>query len=150
MIPKPNNSPRLIYDARAANYFLSQLNYILPNLQDPLIRGFKFVAKVDLTHSFMHLPIDEKFQSVCGFKGPDGTLYRWIKLVWGSSCAPFIMQRFSEIFTVYVNKHTNSLIIVYADDFLILANEYHDCLTATSLLVKTLEKAGVEINADKS
>jgi hypothetical protein len=90
VVPKPNGAPRLIYDGRPLNYFLESHPYVLPTVQLPLTDGCRWMGKVDISHAFLHFEVSDQLKRLQGFRH-NGKVYRWTKLIWGTSAAPYIM-----------------------------------------------------------
>ena len=53
------------------------------------------MAKVDLSHAFMHFDISDYFGKYTGFSF-DGEFYHYKKLPWGTTVAPYVLQAFTE------------------------------------------------------
>lgn len=119
LIIKENKAPRIIYDGRTMNRFLKEETFQLPDAALPLKEQFEWCAKVDLKHAFMHFPVSEKFAQYQGVIF-NGKIYRYKKLAWGTSFAPFALQSFSSLIVRHLKEKFNKInAYVYMDDFLI-------------------------------
>ncbi len=91
IIPKKDGTPRLVFNGSDINYLFKNANYPLPAVQYALAAGGKYFSKTDLYHAFMHFPIVEKLKPYFCFRSPDGQLYRWDVMIWGTNFAPAFM-----------------------------------------------------------
>ena len=74
---------------------------------------------MDLKHAFMHFPVSDKFAQYQGVIFDD-KIYRYKKLAWGTSFAPFALQSFSSLIARYLKEKFDKIhAFVYMDDFLI-------------------------------
>lgn len=80
----------MIHDGTPANVLTESKPYILPTVQQALVDGFVWLAKVDLENAYVSWKVDEQLARHQCFRDTRGNLLRWINLIWGTNVAPEI------------------------------------------------------------
>ena len=93
-VVKRDGSVRICWDYKlTANQVTSTDTYPLPRIEDLFasLSGGKVFSKLDLTHAYQQVPLDEesKFTTVNTHKG----LYHYTRLLFGIASVPSIFQR---------------------------------------------------------
>lgn len=95
-LPKKNGDFRLVFTAENINRFVFRdLSFPLPDAASILRHNFAWMAKVDLSHAFMHFDLSPTLQSYCGVKILDKE-WKYLKLPWGTAFGPYVLQTFTE------------------------------------------------------
>lgn len=66
-MPKKNGSHRIVHDLRALNKFFVPPEIKYPNFYAPIIKGYRFYAKVDIQDCFLQFKLEEEFSKYFGF-----------------------------------------------------------------------------------
>ncbi len=143
--PKPNGRLRVCMDPRYLNEFLVRAVHPFPDVEQVFssIRGAKIFSKIDLTHGFWNLRLDEYSSNLCVFSTPWGR-FRYRRLPFGVSPAPEVFHR---VVADVIKGLPN--VIHYIDDILIFAatREEHDALV--NEIIRRLKRVGFAICRDK-
>ena len=88
-VRKPDGSIRLCVDMRAVNQLVADEYYTLPTLETltAKLNGSKIFSVLDLTNAFHHVELEENSRDITTFKGPDGKLNRYRRLMFGLKTA---------------------------------------------------------------
>lgn len=159
-IPKPDGDVRLIHDCsrpagRAVNdYCTSNWHQKFSRVDDAasLMTQGCFFAKVDLRSAYRSVKINEESQKVTGLKWNFGgkTVYlRDTKLPFGAKLSPGIFHRLTQAVKRMMARKGYNLMVVYLDDFLIIAESQAQCADALNCLVQLLRKLGFAIHWGK-
>ena len=159
-IPKPDGDVRLIHDCsrppgKAVNDYCSsdwkQTFSRIDNASSLMTEGCYF-AKVDLKSAYRSVKISDHSQTVTGFawnfNGKDVYL-RDIKLPFGAKLSVGIFHRLTQAVKRMMERRGYDLLIVYLDDFLIIANSQEECAAALRCLIQLLGKLGFAIHWGK-
>lgn len=91
LIPKKNNGIRLVFTGENINRFVFRdLSFPLPDAAILLRYNFAWMAKVDLSHAFMHFPMSEEIQRYLGVEIGD-KFWHYKRMPWGASYAPYVL-----------------------------------------------------------
>ncbi|MEW8548538.1 MAG: reverse transcriptase domain-containing protein [Candidatus Thiodiazotropha sp.] len=161
VIPKGDGDVRLIHDCsrptgRAVNDYCSsewhQKFSTVDNAAALMKQGCYF-AKVDLKSAYRSVSISERSQKVTGFKwtfGNQQAVYlRDTKLCFGAKLSPGIFHRLTQAVRRMMARKGYDLVVVYLDDFLIMADSKEICAAALQCLVQLLRKLGFAIHWGK-
>ena len=112
-----------------------------------------FMAKVDLRSAYRSVPIHKDCYEATGlrwtFTGQDEPTYLIdTRLPFGASMSPGVFQRLTSSVQRMMRRR-GFCVLVYLDDFLVLAETAEDCFVAFTVLVDLLQKLGFTINWDK-
>ncbi|XP_026677095.1 uncharacterized protein LOC113466147 [Diaphorina citri] len=147
---KANGSPRPIFNLSHLNGFLKLRRFrLLNHLKVPaFLRPNDFLAKIDLSDAYCHLPVKEGHQRFLAFRFGE-TTYAWTCLPFGLASAP---QAFSQLtnWVASVLRSQGIRIIVYLDDFLIAASSPASLELHTQLTLDLLLSLGWQVNFQKS
>lgn len=118
------------------------------------IKPGSYCAKVDLSSAYRSVPISKDDYCATGlkwkFSGCDSFTYMYdSKLCFGSSKAPGIFQRITESVCRMLKRRGHKCVLVYLDDFIIIADTYKECVDAFKCLLDLLQNLGFCINWKK-
>ena len=100
------------------------------------LRKGQWGAKVDLKHTYFHIPLSEKFEHYIGFSFADG-IFRFEAMPFGVNVAPQVFTHFVKVLL----KHWCSQGITvygYLDDLLIVASSHDGCIAHWNIVHQTL------------
>ena len=119
--------------------------YPLPQIEELLITvaGGKIFSKLDLSHAYLQLQLDEASQEYVTINTYRG-LYRYTRLPFGVSSAPAIFQRTMEILL-----RDLPMVVVYIDDILVAGRLQEEHLTNFAQVLQRLEEAGMRLKKEK-
>jgi hypothetical protein len=146
IIPKKNNTVRLITDFCGLNKCLIRKPYPIPKVPD-IFRGmekFKYATTIDLNMGYYSMPLDEEAKKTCVISLPWG-LYRYEVLPQGIKPA-------TDIFQQRMNALHYDLkdIDTFLDDIMALGYSTFDAhLEQVTEVLKRLLAAGMQVNAKK-
>ena len=126
---------------------------ILEDALDFLKPGY-YMAKIDLRHAYRSVHIHPSNYQATGlkrnFSGSDHFIYFVdTRLLYGGRRAPGIFNGLTQAVKRMMARRGNKMIIVYLDDFLIIALSFAQCLEAYECLLELLCKLGFEISWKK-
>lgn len=108
-----------------------------------------YFAKVDLKSAYRSIKISYHSQTVTGFawnfNGKDVYL-RDTKLPCGAKLSVGIFHRLTQAVKRMMERRGYDLLIVYLDDFLIIANSQEECAAELLCLIQLLRKLGFAIH----
>lgn len=161
-IPKKDSSKvRLIHDASrpfgsALNDFATTDRFKYQSLQDAmdLVTKGSYFAKVDLANAYRSVKIHPSNYKATGlkwrFKGDKQVTYMIDeRLPFGASKSPEIFNRLTQAVRVIMACKGYSNIVVYLDDFFIVARTYRQCVATLNELLRLLRLLGFQINYNK-
>ncbi|MEW8544940.1 MAG: reverse transcriptase domain-containing protein [Candidatus Thiodiazotropha sp.] len=159
-IPKPDGDVRLIHDCsrpsgKSVNdYCSSEWGQKFSRVDDAaaLMTDGCYFAKVDLKSAYRSVKISESSQKATGLKWNfDGTevFLRDSRLCFGAKLSPGIFHRLTQAVKRMMARRGFDLLIVYLDDFLIIADSKEKCATALNCLIQLLRKLGFSIHWGK-
>ena len=136
-------------DLRPLNRHLRYEHFKMEGLHTvrDLLRRRDFMAKVDLSDYFFHLPIPLEHREYFRFMW-QGKKYQCTAMPFGLAPAPRLATKILQP----VIRHLRSMgvrLVVYIDDVLVLARSQEECLRHTQLLVDTLHHFGFGVHPDK-
>ncbi len=160
VIEKPDGGVRLIHDgsqpagASMNDYATLDTHYRFQTVDDAakLMWPGYFMAKVDLKSAYRSVPISQHSQNFTGLQWQFGsqTVYmRDCRLPFGSKLAPGHFHRITQSVKRMMLRRGYSSIVVYLDDFWIIAPTRAACQEAQSVLIKLLRKLGFQISWTK-
>ena len=136
-------------DLRPLNRHLRYEHFKMEGLHTvrDLLRRRDYMAKVDLSDYFFHLPIKPEDRQYFRFMW-QGKKYQCTAMPFGLAPAPRLATKILQP----VVRHLRSMgvrLVVYIDDILVLARSQDECLRHTQLLVDTLHHFGFGVHPDK-
>ena len=161
-IPKKDTGKiRIIHDCSrpagsALNDFSSNNAFKYQSLQDAvdLIQAGDFLAKVDLSNAYRVVKINKDDYPATGLKwtftGKDKPTYMIdTRLPFGASKSPEIFNDLTQAVRRIMAARGHPQIIVYLDDFLVVARTKNECFSAMNDLMSVLRMLGFRINYNK-
>lgn len=159
-IPKPDGDVRLIHDCsrpvgHAVNdYCSSDWGQKFSRIDDAaaLMSEGCYLAKVDLKSAYRSVKISQNSQTVTGFQWNFNgrTIYmKDTKLPFGAKLSVGIFHRLTQAVKRMMARKGYDQIIVYLDDFLIIAESKEKCAEALNSLIQLLRKLGFAIHWGK-
>ena len=145
-VVKTDRSIRICGDYKVTVNQAAKLDkYPLPWIDDIFasLEGGKIFSKLDLTHAYHQVPLDEaskKFTTINTRKG----LYQYTRLPFGVSSAPAIFQRMMEGLLQGIPN-----VSVYLDDILIAGKTEQDYLAILEKTLPRLQNAGIRLKRCK-
>lgn len=160
MLPKPDGGTRLIHDgsqpagASMNDYATLDTHYRFQTIDDAakLMAPGWYMAKVDLKSAYRSVPISQHSQHFTGLKwnfGDKTVYFKDSKLPFGSKLAPGIFHRITQSVKRMMAKRGFQCVVVYLDDFFILAPTRAACQHAQTVLIQLLRKLGFQISGKK-
>ncbi|MEW8547235.1 MAG: reverse transcriptase domain-containing protein [Candidatus Thiodiazotropha sp.] len=159
-IPKPDGDVRLIHDCsrptgKAVNdYCTSEWHQKFSRVDDAaaIMTPGCFFGKVDLRSAYRSVKISQESQKVTGFKwnfeGKDLYL-KDTRLPFGGKLSPGIFHRLTQAVKRMMGRKGFNLLIVYLDDFLVMADSKEACAKALLCLIQLLRRLGFAIHWGK-
>ncbi len=160
-IPKSDGGVRIIHDASmpigsSLNDFAAQEEKLKFQTVDDAVALMTegcYMAKVDLKAAYRSIPISKDSQQFTGLKWKFGSQTHYMydtKLPFGARLAPGIFTRITQsVKRMLQRKNINASVVVYLDDFLVLAASFEECLQALNILIALLRRLGLNINWKK-
>ena len=159
-IPKPDGDVRLIHDCsrpagKAVNDYCTtdwHQKFSTVDSAAALMTEGCFFAKADLRSAYRSVKISDKSQKVTGFKWNFGDQEIYLKdtrLPFGGKLSPSIFHRITQAVKRMMARKGFNLLVVYLDDFLIIAESKEACAQALNCLIQLLRKLGFAIHWGK-
>ena len=119
--------------------------YPLPRIEElfTAVAGGKIFSKLDLSHAYLQLQLDETSQEYVIINTHRG-LYRYTRLPFGVSSAPAIFQR-----TMETLLRDLPMVVVYTDNILVAGKSQEEHLTNLAQVLQRLEDAGMRLKKEK-
>ena len=146
VVPKKDGQTRLCGDYKVTvNPVLEVDQYPLPKPEDLLasLSGGAGFSKLDLTHAYNQMELDEQSQTLVTLNTHRG-LYRYRRPPFGIASAPALFQK-----TMDVILQSMSHVICYIDDILITGANLEEHLANLEEVLKRLHEHGVRLRKDK-
>lgn len=161
-IPKPNkNEIRLIHDCsrpqgQAVNDFISTNSFKFQTLDDAikLLGPNYYMGKIDLKHAYRSVPIHRSNYEATGLKwrftsDEHDTFFYDKRLPFGAKSSPEIFHRLTQAVRRMMARRGFHDLVVYLDDFLVVAPTKDECVQAFTTLSKLLTDLGFELSKHK-
>ena len=150
LVPKPENKWRPVIDLSVVNTYLHVPTFKMETAE--VIRASlqvgEWVASIDLTDAYFHVPIHPKFQKYLRFH-VQGQAYQFRALPFGIATAPLEFTRVvKEVKFIALSQGVQ--IHQYLDDWLVRAKDPDSCARDVQKLVNLVEKLGWIVNLKKS
>ena len=144
---KNDGSLRICGDfSSTVNKFLDPVQTPLPTVDDTISRigHAQVFSKIDLSHAFLQLNLDESSKQYTVINTVDG-LYQYNNLCFGLTASPSIFQSF-------ITKTLSNIknLIIYQDDVLVLTPDHKSHVETLRKVLNALKDAGIKINSSKS
>jgi hypothetical protein len=152
IVPKKGDGARLVVDGRETNAHFASGKFGLPNAKSILTMVGTWYAKIDLRSAFTHADMDPESSEYFLIRHPNGELFKFRKMIFGTNFAPEIQQKLVEPFCNALKDHFNQRIDaqVYLDDFVIQGNDKQVVAQAIVYLKALLAKNGFQVKESKS
>jgi hypothetical protein len=160
-IPKDENSIRVIHDGSrpfgyAMNSYATLRSERFQTIDDAckLAKPNYWCAKLDLKSAYRSVPIHKDDYKVTGLKWQfaedlEPTYLFDSRLPFGSTLAPSHFHRLSQAIGRCLRRHGWSDVVVYIDDFLIVAPTYEQCNQALHCLIRLVRRLGFYVSWNK-
>ncbi len=111
--------------------------------------GKRFFLKLDAMHVFWAIPLDEESKKLMVFQTHEG-VFAWSRLTMGCRPASQVQQTaFHNAMDKYMPPEFWHHIALYADDMVAGADTLEELFEIYKALVITLDKAGIQVKANK-
>ncbi|KAL5516532.1 hypothetical protein EMCRGX_G001892 [Ephydatia muelleri] len=143
---KSDGSLRLCGDYKVTvNSVANVESYPLPRINDLLgsLTGGKVFSKLDLSHAYLQLPLDEKSKEYVTITTHKG-LFRYNRMPFGVASAPAIFQRTMERILQGI-PHVH----VYIDDILVADSTEKEYLVTLEKVMSRLGECGIRLTRTK-
>lgn len=146
LIPKKDNTARLVSDFRKLNTVLEDSQFPLPMIKEVLTRrqGFNYVTCLDLTSQFYHFELTNKAKEYCTITTPFG-LYRYNRLPMGVKNSP----AFAQSVMVHVLQHFENVEVFIDDIAVFTTGTFEDHCNKLAAVLKVLMDNGFSIKPKK-
>ena len=107
-----------------------------------------FYIKFDFKHAFFNIPLAEKSKFITNLNF-DNTFYRFNRLPFRISVAPFVMQRFLNAVTKTIKKYT-PYVWGHIDDMLVASDNFKLLKVISAMYQELLKRVNWTLNTEKS
>uniref|UniRef100_A0A0K0FTD4 Reverse transcriptase domain-containing protein n=1 Tax=Strongyloides venezuelensis TaxID=75913 RepID=A0A0K0FTD4_STRVS len=143
---------RIIVDCRNLNSVVNVEKFTYESIEfvSSLIYSDKlFMTSIDLSSAYHAIYIHKDSQYLLCFKFRD-RIYKFYRLIFGLSTAPYIFQRILKIPLNKFRERPSILLSSYLDDIILIARERNNLHEETKALYQLPNKCGFNINNEKS
>ena len=150
LVPKPGNCWRPVIDLSCLNKFLAKSKFKMetPESIRASLRKNEWVTSIDLTDTYLHIPIHPQSQKYLRFHHK-GISYQFTSLPFGLATAPLIFTSIvKEVRLLALQQRI--CIHQYLDDWLIRVPSKEECHTQTQKLLNLIRDLGFVVNLKKS
>lgn len=150
IVPKPDGSVRLILNLKKLNKFIHTEHFKIEDLKlvTRLLEKDYFLMSVDLQDAYYLVNVHEDDRKFLRFEFM-GQLYEFNCLPFGLCTAPFLFTKIMKP-VVYLMRLLGLLILIYIDDFIILAKSYKIAMYNFNVVKYILENLGFILNLRKN
>ena len=119
--------------------------YPIPRIEELFtsLSGGKTFSKLDLSHAYLQIPLDEQSQEYVTINTHKG-LFRYTRLPFGIASAPSIFQRVMENLLQGIPR-----VCVYLDDILVTGATEQEHLANLAQVLQRLRSAGIRLKQSK-
>ena len=145
-VPKKDGQLRICGDYKVTvNQALETEQYPLPKPEDlfATLAGGKKFTKLDLSHAYLQLPLDEKSRKYVTINTHRG-LYEYTRLPFGISSAPATFQKVMDTILQGIPN-----VICYIDDILVTGADDQTHLRNLAEVLQRLEQHGIKLSKAK-
>ena len=141
---------RPVIDLRQLNHFVKKVTFKMKDLtQIPsVLQKGDFLCKIDIQDTYLLISVAKKARVYLRFLWK-GKIFQFTCLPFGLASSPRIFTKCLKPLLVYL-RALGVRLLVYLDDFLIMAPTREQSLEQAQLIVGLLEKLGYLINREKS
>ncbi|CAF3544285.1 unnamed protein product [Rotaria sp. Silwood1] len=147
LVPKKDNTWRMVVDYKKLNNITIKDNHPLPNMEQTiqiLGGGYKFFSKLDMKSGFWQIPIKEEDKHKTAFITPDG-LYEWNVLPQGLKNSPPSFQRLM----LDLLSPCRQFALVYIDDIVIFSYTFEEHVKHLTQVLSILSSHNLQLNSSK-
>ena len=161
-IEKSNGKVRIIHDASqpaqgSLNSFAEieeKSSFETMHQAANLLKKGYYVAKLDLKGAYRSVKVREEHQTLAGlkwrFEGQDEPVYMVdTRLPFGARLAPLHFHKLTQAVKHIMQQQGACDMVVYLDDFLIIAPTYEECRQNLNNLIKLVRRLGFAVAWDK-
>lgn len=150
LVPKPNGTWRFILNLKNFNEFLDPKHFKLEDIKvvTQIISRDDFLITIDLTDAYHLINIHESHRKFLRFEFL-GQLYEFVCMPFGLCTAPYVFTKIMKPIVSYL-RLLGFILVLYLDDFLILAKTFKLCMEHKNFIIFLLEHLGFVINLEKS
>ena len=161
-IPKPGSSEfRLVHDcSRPVSKSLNSYadpdshSFVTVDKAAKLTKPNYFLCKVDLRQAYRHAALHPSQYKMTGlqwhFSGdPEPTVLFDARLPFGASESVGCFHRITQSVVRMMRKRVNCSVLCYIDDFLIISENYSQCVQSMDILTELLTNLGFDISWNK-
>lgn len=147
---KPDGTCRFILNLRNLNIFIKAEHFKIEDIRTALnlLDKGDYMIRLDLKDAFLLVPVDSNNKKYLRFKYKNKH-YQFNALPFGLSSAPYV---FTKIMKPVVNilRKRGIKLVVYIDDFLIIADSKEKCQKQADEVISLLTFLGFILNREKS
>ena len=150
LVPKPDNSHRLILNLKNLNKFLRCPHFKLEDFRSVcnLIRKGDFFTKIDLKDAYLSVPVSPKASKYLSFNFED-RFYCYKALPFGLNMSPYLFTKLLRP-VVRTLRERGIRIVIYLDDIILFCESKELCTRHTKIVLQVLQSLGFTINWKKS
>lgn len=150
LVPKKGGSMRPVIDLSSLNKFIVNEHFQMENLSclKTLLLPGDFMTNIDLKDAYLSVPVHESSRKFLRFVWK-GTCYQFKALPFGLCSAPRIFTKILKPVAAFLRRKSIR-ILIYLDDFLLLAATMEEAVENTQLVVTLLHSLGFTVNLQKS
>ena len=150
LVPKKGGSMRPVIDLSSLNKFIVNEHFQMENLSclKTLLLPGDFMTNIDLKDAYLSVPVHVSSRKFLRFIWK-GTCYQFKALPFGLCSAPRIFTKVLKPVAAFLRRKAIR-VLIYLDDFLLLAATVEEAVENTQLVVTLLQSLGFTINLKKS
>lgn len=147
LVPKSDDTWRLVIDYRRLNKNTVRINFPLQNVDDGLenLTGATIFAILDLARGYLQIPLTEEAKEKTAFITPDDT-GQFERAIFGLMNTPF---HFAKLMKKVFGTYGNKLALCFFDDMLVYARSWDELFEKLEKILQLLKDAGLTLNLDK-
>lgn len=137
--------PRMVYDARSINELCDVPSMTMRGAADAVSEAWPhcYVLTADVASGFHHVTLDVDSASMYLGIRWRGRYYRWRRLPFGLSAAPYVFCLLSAFLTALMLERGLHVAVTYVDDFVVYAASEADGQEAISIIAAVGDSIGV-------
>ena len=144
-------------DGAAINDHADAMHFSMMGLEDAQaeMKPHAYMAKVDIKSAFRTVGVHPEHWHLLGFKytprgGASERYFVDTRCPFGLKCSPEIFCRLSTAVRAMLTRRGIKAVVVYVDDFLILADTEAECARALAVLLELLPRLGFTVSEKKT
>ena len=149
VIPKKNNTFRLIIDGRVLSNYCQPLPLALGNLEEIFadLGGKEFVTVLDVSKAYDQLPVSEKTSYLLSFFGPDAKRYIYKRAGQGLKFSSYFLIQAMEII---LHGLPSDQVKSYCDDvYIATSGNFRLHIELVEIVIQRFAKSGMKLNLAK-